>query len=345
MFTKRSLVGLDIGSQEIKAVEMVESAGQMQLKSIATAPAASPEDLPQTLRDLFSNARIRTKNVAVSVSGKSVVVRYISMPRMSEDDLRSSLKYEAEKHIPFELEEVALDCAILEPGNAPDHGNDGEEMPVLLVAARKETVDQLLGVVRAAGLLPVAIDVDGFALGSAFESASDPSGNGEPPAGVTALIDVGGSKTSINILEDGVSSFSREIYLAGKDFTESISRRMGVSPEEGDRIKRECDSENFEVLECVSPILGDLAAEIHASIDYFENHHERVVDSVRLSGGSAPLPGLGDAFEQTFGREVSEWNPLEGVEEAESSAGALEAAASCPQLAVAVGLASRVLDC
>ena len=217
-------------------------------------------------------------------------------------------------------------------------------MQGLLVAARKETLDELLGVVRAAGLLPVAVDVDGFALGSAFELVGSPAGGGKALDGVTALIDVGGSKTSINILEDGVSSFSREIYLAGKDFTESISRRMGVSPEESDRIKCESGSDNFEVMECVSPILGDLAAEIYASIDYFENHHERVVESVRLSGGSASLPGIGDAFEQTFGREVSEWNPLDGLEEVEGSAGTLASAGNSPQLAVAVGLASRVLD-
>ena len=101
MFTKKSLVGLDIGSQEIKAVEMVESAGQMQLSALATMPAVDRVDLPQALKELFSKSGIRTKNVAISLSGQSVVVRYISMPRMSEEELRSSLKYEAEKHIPF----------------------------------------------------------------------------------------------------------------------------------------------------------------------------------------------------------------------------------------------------
>ena len=344
MFTKRSLVGLDIGSQEIKAVEMVESAGQMQLSALATMPAVDRPDLSQALREFFSKAGIRTKNVAISLSGQSVVVRYISMPRMSEEELRSSLKYEAEKHIPFELDEVALDCARLERGGALEPGDENEEMQVLLVAARKEALDELLGVVRVAGLVPVAVDVDGFALGSAFELSAASSGDGNGLDGVTALIDVGGSKTSINIVEDGLPSFSREIYLAGKDFTEAISRRMGVSPEEGDRIKREAASENFEVRECVSPLLGDLAAEIHASIDYFENHHERSVDSVRISGGSAPLPGLGDTFEQAFGREVNEWNPLEGIEEADGAAGVRIPAGSSSRLAVAVGLASRVLD-
>lgn len=344
MFTKRSLVGLDLGSEEIKAVEMIDSDGRMCLNALATMPAVDPEDLPQALRQLFSGAGIKTRNVAISLSGKSVVVRYISMPRMSEDELRSSLKYEAEKHIPFDLDEVALDCAILDTDGAPEDGKEVSEMQVLLVAARKEALDDLLGIVRAAGLLPVAVDVDGFALGSAFELTSSPSSAEGGLAGVTALVDVGGSKTSINILDDGVSFFSREIYLAGKDFTESISRRMGVSAEEGDRLKRESSADNFEVLECVSPLLGDLAAEIHASMDYFENHHERSVDCVRLSGGSAALPGLGDTFEQAFGREVREWNPLEGVDETENSAAGLDSRANSSQLAVAVGLASRVLD-
>ena len=344
MFTKKSLVGLDIGSQEIKAVEMVESAGQMQLSALATMPAVDRVDLPQALKEFFSKSGIRTKNVAISLSGQSVVVRYISMPRMTEEELRSSLKYEAEKHIPFELDEVALDCARLERVGVSEPGEENEEMQVLLVAARKEVLDELLGVIRVAGLVPVAVDVDGFALGSAFELSASSRGDGRELDGVTALIDVGGSKTSINIIEDGLSAFSREIYLAGKDFTEAISRRMGVSPEEGDRIKCESTSEDFEVMECVSPLLGDLSAEIHASIDYFENHHERGVDSVRISGGSVSLPGLGDSFEQAFGREVSEWNPLEGIEEVVGSAGVRIPTGNSSSLAVAVGLASRVLD-
>lgn len=344
MFTSNSLVGLDIGCHEIKAIELAESADGLQVNALATMPAVEPDELPQAIRDLFAKAGIRTKNVAVSLSGQSVIVRYIAMPRMNEEDLLSSMKYEAGKHIPFELDEVAIDCARLDCDGVSSGEEETDEMQVLLVAAKKDVLNELLGVLRAAALVPVVVDVDGFALGSAFElfSASRPVAGGLD--GVKALIDVGASKTSVNIVEDGLSAFSREIYLAGKDFTDAVSRRMGVDQQEGDRIKRDLTGDNYEVRDCISSLIGDLAAEIHASVDYFENHHDRTVDSVWISGGSARLPGLADAFEKVFGREVREWNPLEGIEKTDGAGDACFESVNTCGLAVAVGLAARVLD-
>ena len=280
----------------------------------------------------------------MSLSGQSVIVRYIAMPKMSHEDLLSSMKYEAGKHIPFELDEVALDCAPLNGDETSDGKEAADEMQVLLVAAKKEVLNELLGVVRAATLVPVAVDVDGFALGSAFELYATSGATAGELAGVKALVDVGASKTSVNILEDGNSSFSREIYLAGKDFTDAVSRRLGVEQQEGDRIKQDSAGDDGEVRDCLSPVVGDLVAEVHASVDYFENHHDRVVDSVWISGGSTHLPGLSDAFEQTFCREVKEWNPLEGIAMAEGVEHPDLETVNTSGLAVAVGLASRVLE-
>ena len=345
MFTRNSLVGLDIGCHEIKAIELVESVDGPQVNALATMPAVDPAELPQAIRNLFAGAGIKTRNVAVSLSGQSVIVRYIAMPKMSEDDLLSSMKYEAGKHIPFELDEVALDCARLDNGESTSGEEEADEMQVLLVAAKKEVLNELLGVVRAAALTPLAVDVDGFALGSAFELYASSRSTAGELAGVKALVDVGASKTSVNIIEDGSSSFSREIYLAGKDFTDAISRRMGVDQQEGDSIKRDPAGDDCEVRDCLSSVVGDLVAEVHASVDYFENHHDRTVDSVWISGGSAHLPGLADAFEQVFCREVKEWNPLEGIGVAEGADNLSLETVNASGLAVAVGLASRVLDC
>ncbi len=344
MFTRNSLVGLDIGCHEIKAIELVGSAGGPQVNALATMPAVEPLELPQAIRGLFADAGIKTRNVAVSLSGQSVIVRYIAMPKMSEEDLQSSLKYEAGKHIPFELDEVALDCVRLDSNDSPGSEEAADEMQVLLVAAKKDVLNELLSHVRAAALVPVAVDVDGFALGSAFELYAASQAGGEILAGVKALVDVGASKTSVNILEDGSSSFSREIYLAGKDFTDAVSRRLGVEQEEGDRIKQDPKGEDEEVRDCLSPVMGDLVAEVHASLDYYENHHDRAVDSVWVSGGSTRLPGLSGAFEQTFGREVKEWNPLEGIAVGDGLEPASLETVNTSGLAVAVGLASRVLE-
>lgn len=344
MFTRNSLVGLDIGCHEIKAIEMVASADGLQINALAKMPAVEPAELPQAIRGLFAKSGIRTKNVAVSLSGQSVVVRYLAMPRMSEEDLLSSMKYEAGKHIPFDLEEVVFDCARLDRDGVSADKEENDEMQVLLVAAKKEILNDLLGVMRSASLVPVAVDVDGFALGNAFELYSSSGSPGGGLEGVNVLIDVGASKTSVNIIEDGLSSFSREIYLAGKDFTDAVSRRMGVDQQEGDRIKRESTAGDYEVRDCLSAPIGDLAAETHASVDYFENHHDRSVDSVWISGGSARLPGLREAFEQVFGREVRGWNPLEGIEKADGAGDLCFDTQNACGLAVAVGLASRVLD-
>ena len=344
MFTRNSLVGLDIGCHEIKAIELVESADGPQVNALATMPAVDPVELPQAIRNLFASAGIKTRNVAVSLSGQSVIVRYIAMPKMSEEDLRSSMKYEAGKHIPFELDEVALDCARLESNEVSCGEDETDEMQVLLVAAKKEVLNELLGVIRAATLVPVAVDVDGFALGSAFELYASLRSTAGELTGVKALVDVGASKTSVNILEDGSSSFSREIYLAGKDFTDAVSRRMGVDQQEGDRIKQDSGGDDCEVKDCLSSVVGDLVAEVHASVDYFENHHDRTVDSVWISGGSAHLPGLSGAFEQVFCREVNEWNPLEGIGMADGMDNRSLEIVNASGLAVAVGLASRVLD-
>jgi len=344
MFTRNSLVGLDIGCHEIKAIELVESADGPQVNALATMPAVDPVELPQAIRNLFASAGIKTRNVAVSLSGQSVIVRYIAMPKMSEEDLRSSMKYEAGKHIPFELDEVALDCARLESNEVSCGEDETDEMQVLLVAAKKEVLNEFLGVIRAATLVPVAVDVDGFALGSAFELYASSRSTAGELTGVKALVDVGASKTSVNILEDGSSSFSREIYLAGKDFTDAVSRRMGVDQQEGDRIKQDSGGDDCEVKDCLSSVVGDLVAEVHASVDYFENHHDRTVDSVWISGGSAHLPGLSGAFEQVFCREVNEWNPLEGIGMADGMDNRSLEIVNASGLAVAVGLASRVLD-
>ncbi len=339
---KKSIVGLDIGSSVVKAVELTEIGDRLCITGFGCEPVMSRDALGETIAEAFKHAGIRTRRVATAVSGRSVIVRYINMVSMSDDDLKSALRYEADKYIPFELDEVILDCAKLEEFSESDGA--GKEMKVLLVAVKRNLIDEHVQLVQTLGLTPAVIDVDSFALGNAFELNSLNSPRVDDEEKVIALIDVGAVKTNINILKGNTSYFSREVYLAGNDFTESISRRLGVDSSEAEQIKVQSEGRVEEVEECILPALDDLGNEIHLSFDFFENQFDREVDEVYISGGSAHVPGLKSTFERIFDRRIEFWDPTEHLEIRGDRINIQELKNQGSQLAVAVGLASRILD-
>ncbi|RME04962.1 MAG: type IV pilus assembly protein PilM [Planctomycetota bacterium] len=337
---KNSLLGLDIGSQEIKGIELQKDGDNLIVTGFASCKLTSQNDQKYAIKEVLRKGNFRTKLVASSVSGRSVIVRYINMIRMSKEDLKSSIKFEADKYIPFEVEEVVLDCQILEEPN--EEYTDEEEMKVLLVAAKKSLIEEQIQLLQEVNLQPHVIDVDAFCLGNAFELRS----NLNPAEGedrVVALIDIGASKTSINILKGNLSYFTREIYLAGNDFTEAISRRLGVDMEEAERLKSDPADQIAEIEDAVLPSLDDLGNEIHLSFDFYETQFEREVDDVYVSGGSSRLPGLERSFERIFEKKINFWDPIEALKIQEGSVDINLLQESAPQLAIAVGLATRIL--
>ena len=230
-----------------------------------------------------------------------------------------------------------MDTQILED-NVGDASSP--EMKVLLVAVRKSLIEEHLALLADAGLQPMVIDVDAFALGNAFEARARGAG-GVQGEKVVALIDIGANKTNINIVKGKTSYFTREVYLAGNDFTEAVSRKFNLDSQEAEKLKCEPGEQAGEVEEAILPTLDDLGNEIQLSFDYFENQFDRVVEEVYISGGSSKLPGLQRAFEGAFEKSVVFWNPLEGVE----VRGGVDTKALqqfSGQLAVGIGLASRV---
>lgn len=352
---KKSLLGLDIGSSEVKAVELTEDGNQLVITGFGRCKIASKDGVAAAVAETLKRAGIKTRRVASAVSGRSVIVRYINMPPMSDDELKSALKFEADKYIPFEMDEVVVDCSRLEdPGSS---GGDGEkkgdaagtgaggqkEMKVLLVAVKRNVVDEHLQVVQNVGLTPVVIDVDSFALGNAFELNTLNSPRVDDDKKVIALVEVGAVKTNINILKGTSSYFSREVYLAGNDFTESIARRMGVEPQEAAELKVNPEGREDAIEESILPVLDDLGNEIHLSFDYFENQFDQEVNEVYVSGGSAQVPGLKGAFERIFDRRIHFWDPTENLEIRSDRIDVQELKQHRGQLAVAIGLASRIL--
>lgn len=339
---KKSLVGLDIGSNVVKAIELTEMGDQLCITGFGTRTIPSPDAIADTIVETFREAGIKSRRVATAVSGRSVIVRYINMMQMSDEELRNALRFEADKYIPFELDEVVLDCAKLEEFSGNEAGE--EEMKVLLVAVKRNLIDEHIELIQGLGLTPTVVDVDSFALGNAFELNLLNSPRVEDDDKVVSLIDIGAVKTNINILKGNTSYFSREVYLAGNDFTESISRRMSLDMAEALQLKMDPEGRESEVEESLLPALDDLGNEIHLSFDFFENQFDREVDEIYISGGSSSLPGLKETFERIFDRRIEAWDPTEHMEIRGDRINIQELKDKGPQLSVAVGLASRLLD-
>lgn len=341
---KKSLVGLDIGSNEVKAIELTQIGEHLKITGYGHAPIPTKDALKDTIADVLRRAGIKTRRVATAVSGRAVIVRYINMMKMSDDELKSALRFEADKYIPFQVEEVVLDCTPL-----PDFGEAAtpeaqKEMKVLLVAVKQTLIDEHLQVIQSLGLTPTVIDVDTFALGNAFELNTLNSPRVEDEEKVIALVDIGSVKTNINILKNNTSYFSREVYLAGNDFTDAIARRLGTDNAEAEKLKLNPQGKEEAIEESILPTLDDLGNEIHLSFDYYENQYDREVDEVFISGGSSKIAGLKSAFERVFDRRIHLWDPTENLEVKSDRVDVQDMKDHSAQLAVAVGLASRILD-
>ncbi len=331
-----TLVGLDLGSESIKAVEVLKDGDRMKVVGFGKVDVPSPEARADALADLLRHCSFKTKRVATSVSGRSVIVRFLNMVDIPDENLKTAIRFEADRYIPFDLNEVVLDCHRIE--DAP--GVAANEMKLLLVAVKRDVVDGQLKLVQDAGLVPHVVDVDAFALSNVFAIGGPTY---EMAAGkVVALVDVGASKTVVNIVRGGESYFTREVYVGGNEMTAAIAKRFGIETFEGEQLKRAPGSREAEIAEAVLPSLEDLGNEIQLSFDYYENQADSKVEEVFVSGGGSKAPGLEETFERIFERRTMAWNPLEGFELDQGSFDH-EAMLECaPALAVAAGLAARV---
>jgi type IV pilus assembly protein PilM len=342
----KSLVGLDLGSQVVKAVEISLEGHEPVLTGFATAEIPPGGDVTDAVGQAMKAGQFRTRNVATSVSGQAVVVRYITMVEMSDAELRQAIRFESDKYLPFDSDEVSLDCQRLKrlPAASSENGDGGEQMNVVLAACRNSLVQDQMREIQRHGLSPVAVDVDVFALANAWElcgmNEAEVESDGEERA--IALVDIGASETSINVLCGGETCFSREIGIGGSDMTQAAARRMGLELPDAEELKREPEGREAELSRAITPVLEDLVSEISLSLDYVENREGLRVEEVLLSGGGALAPGAIAFIEQATGRPAHTWNPLDGlrVDESRVDLEALEQSAT--SLAVAIGLASRV---
>jgi type IV pilus assembly protein PilM len=343
----KSVVGLDLGRQVVKAVEISLEGPEPVITGFAWAEIGSEEERSEAIARVFQEGRFRTKNVVTSVSGQSVVVRYITMPQMSDSELSQAIRFESDKYLPFDADEVQIDCQRLQrsqPATGEGVADGEEQMGVVLAACRNNEVQEQIEAIKSRGLSPMAIDVDVFALANAWElcGLSEAEIDETDAERAIALVDVGASGTSINVLCGGETCFSREIGIGGRDMTQAAARRLGLDPAEAEEVKCNPDGREAEISRAISPVLEDLVSEISLSLDYVENREGLRVEEVLLSGGGVMASGAVSFIEQAVGRATRTWNPLEGLRVADDRVNVEELEASAPSLAVAIGLASRV---
>src|SRR5688572_5533956 len=237
----RHLVGLDVGSRYVKAVQITDNNGKLSVTNFGFAEIIAPRTAADAVLEIFDSRRFKTKRVVASVSGRSVYVRYVVMPQMNDDEIVNAAKYEMGKYIPVEVDEAIHDVQKL--GNLEAAGTQADpEMRVLLVAARRSYVDEQVAALESAGLQPVILDVDAFALGNAYELGALINPQSIVPGRLVALADIGASKTSVHIMDETGPYFTREIYKGGDDFTGAIAARTGLESHDAEALKRDVSS-------------------------------------------------------------------------------------------------------
>ncbi len=323
-------VGLDIGSHYVKLCELTKRQDKHYLNAFGIERLAdtSSEARIAAIKKLTQENHIGTNKVNISVCGPSVIVRYILFPHMTKAQLESAIRYEAEKYIPFNIEEVILNTPILE------EKREDNKIRALIVAAKKTFVEDYLKVVETCGLECQLIDVDSFALINSF-LLNNPN---ERSRDIVALLHIGSNFTNINILKDKVSHFMRDITVGGRDLTKMIAEKLDIDEASAENLKCNPGDREEEILSIINPALTNLLGEISLSFSYYEDQLERGIDKVFLSGGSSKLKNLVQFLSSNLGMEVAIWDPTAKLQ-INPALNQERVRSSSPMLAVSIGLA------
>ena len=329
---KKVCAGIDIGSYSIKVLEAVIEQDTRNITKFAIneiPPNSSSESLRNILKATVGDAELTAKEVNVSLSGPNAMVRFISMPEMGQQELKNSLRYEAEKYIPFSIDEVNIDSSILgKTKNGKGH------MGVLLAAAKKELVDRRMRLIAQLGLNVSLIDVDAFAVFNAFLiSEKDLDSNSS-----VAILNLGHRATNIVISKGEMPYFTRDVQIGGEHIAQSVAKQTGV--DETKVFKADQENTTAGLNEAIKSGLSKLGDEIRLSFGYYENQHGSPVEKVYLSGGLANVKEVLEYLEHNLGIKPVQWDPLRAFTIAPTIDKAkIDAAKS--SLAVACGLVLR----
>jgi type IV pilus assembly protein PilM len=334
-------VGLDIGSGLIKLVAISHATGGPVLTKVAFAAVPSdaivdgevmdPGIITETIKGLLASAGLKTKKVVTAVGGRDVIIKKIAMDRMKEPEAREVIRWEAEQHVPFDMDNVEIDFQILDPEG------DGLQMTVLLVAAKRELVEHKLALLSDVGVQPSVIDVDAFALHNAFEINYP-----EAMRGVVGLVNIGHETTNINILDEGVPVLTRDIPIGTRRFKEDLQRERGLSADEADRLLQGAEENS-----ALDPLLEsrgeELAVGIERAAAFLQSASRSAggISRIFTTGGGARIPRLNKVLSDRLRIPVQLANPIEKLQVADGVFDAHSVDEVAPLLMLPIGLALR----
>ena len=350
MMLKRgtSMVGVDIGSSSVKAVELQGKGSDLQLLNLGfeTLQADSVVDgqimelnaVSNAISSIFNEHKIKTTKVAAGVNGHSVIVKNIVLPQMTEDELQESFAWHAEEHIPFDISDVNLDYHVMNRSDDAIH--------VLLAACKRDKVANLKQAIQLAGKQPSVVDVDAFALQNCYELNYEPR-----PGHVVALLNIGASTTNINILNGVRSVFTRDASFGGNQYTSLLQKEMGLTFDQAESVKRGMPPPEGIEQRDISPILDTvsdiLALEIQKTMDFYRatvEEGESAVEKILVSGGGSKLKGLVEFLSKRFEVPVEMFDPFRKIKVDSRGFDPEYMREIVPEMAIAVGLALRGVD-
>ena len=337
------IIGVDIGSHAVKVCQLQKAGSDYRLLAVGSAaitPGAvedgvlqDPEEVATAISELFKNLKIKTKRVGISISGYSVIVKKINLDVMSDEELADYIAEEAEQYIPFDIEDVYLDFQVINRDR-----EDNGRCEVMLVAAKKEVIDDYLDLLQEQKLLPVLVDVDGFALENIWENASNTRGN-------VALVDIGASKMNINIIADGSSVLARDVVVGSEQLTDQIAATLEIEFEKAEKLKLgqiPAGEYQEELEEIFTQTCTQWVLEIKKAIDlYLSNNPDKPLATLVLSGGGSKVNGLKKYIADETGLEVVAFNPFANMKLNEKKIDREYLEAIAPEMAIAAGLAIR----
>lgn len=344
----KPLVGLDIGSSSLKAVELVKAKKGYQLTAFAYEPLASDAvvdgaimnapTVADTIKQSFTAAKFKPKAVATGISGHSVIVKRVIVPAATPDDVESSILIDAEQYIPFDIAEVNLDYQVVGPGTTP---TEEAGMEIVLVAAKKDKIQNHTNVISLAGRTPEIVDIDAFALQNAFEANYKVD-----PSAPVALLNIGASLMNINISKGGTPLFIRDVSVGGNQYTDILQKELQLNFQEAEDLK--LGKNGGAEAEMVQPLLESitemLIMEVQKTFDFFrETYPSETISQVLISGGTSQMAGLAERIQATFGYSTEILDPFRSIT-VSPKLDVRKVTSLGPAFAVAVGLALRGFD-
>lgn len=340
---KKEVIGIDIGSSSVKLLQLKEQKGVFTLLNAGIIPLPSEAIVDNTLMDsslivdavkkLVASLGVKVKDVACSISGNSVIIRKIVLPAMSAEELEEQITWEAEQYIPFDINDVNIDFQILSPDIV-----DPAKMNVLLVASKKDIINDYVVVFSEAGLQLSVVDVDSFAVQNAFEINHEVK-----PEEVNALVNIGASIMNINVVKNGITLFTRDVQMGGNLYTEEIQKQMGVGGADAESMKMLVhETQDKNLIDVISKVNETITQEIRRSLDFYNSTaNDDRVSGVYLSGGCSKVLNLDNAIGEKLGLPVGKINPFAKLKYNEKDFDPEYLQEIGPFMAVTVGLAIR----